>query len=281
MKIGLYLHPKNGNFGQDKRIVYTWKEMQKAKEEGYITISEDLFFIIKKLEENKHLLKEINKFRKKFSIPIGGLDKQKYIKNEKYFLFDRFASLKGSDKHEGEVSKTAHEIVDYIKGVREKYIISPLVKYQLINIFLSELFNTANFFHCSEEISLTKPLYVPFKNETPIMETISVVPPFSFSSVRIFLNSPKIKKDTLKKFIDKNWDQIQARLNMVEDIKAYTISDRDKNILELKEIKGKTYRQIAGILSEEGLFIEEDAIKTAYLRATQKIKNLFYPKSGT
>jgi len=106
-------------------------------------------------------------------------------------------------------------------------------------------------------------------NEDPETEST----PWCF---QISISSP-VTKNKLISYIENHWTAMSEQINKLEKGGTVRVSDRDLRIVELRDVKKRSYSRIADdIIIEFALdnrdgSINEDSVKTAYKRAKNKI----------
>ncbi len=94
--------------------------------------------------------------------------------------------------------------------------------------------------------------------------------------VRIIIRS-QITKHALVTFIEKNWEVIEKKLAIASRLDRSTVTDRDMQIVTLREDSDLTFNQIRKQLADSGEVssaMTEDAIKQAYYRTKEKITQI-------
>lgn len=91
-----------------------------------------------------------------------------------------------------------------------------------------------------------------------------------------------VTRNQLDRFIKLNWPRIEAEMEKLSDRPMYYISERDRRIIELRDIDHLPYSKIVDIITKEFRVdnldgqLNEDSIKNAYSRAKAKISSLIH-----
>lgn len=208
-------------------------------------IDRKTYSIVKALENNKDFENELQKLRKEFGIPIQG------------YSFDEWNNIKKNRQNDTGFISLRHNlrVIGTNKLIRKfniPYLLQDNLTYVLIGNFLY--------------LPMTR-LYLEIPN--------TLLPVYDGPEIKIVIQS-SVSKNQLIKFIENNWEILDREMAMFGQENSSFISDRDTQIIFLRDDKKMKFREIADLLAEEvdDFNINEDMIKIAYHRAKNKISIL-------
>lgn len=245
MKISFYIAQMEGKVPNQK-IWYTVADTyEKANKVIRGSIDKKTYSFIKALEDNKDFELEVKKIRTEFNIPIDG------------YSFDEWTKYKFEKKMDKDFMSWRLKLrVNGAKRLVEKFNIPYLLQDNLVFILLG------NYIY----IPLTR-LYVEAPN--------TLLPVYDGPELKIVIQSP-VSKNQLIKFINENWITLEKEMVIFGNEASTFVSERDRQIITLRDEKKYKFREIADLLMEEtdNFDINEDMVKRAYHRAKSKIDTL-------
>ncbi len=245
MKISFYIAQMTGKVPNQKIWHTVADTYEKANKVIRGSIDKKTHSFIKALEDNKEFEIEVKKIRTEFNIPTDG------------YSFDEWNKYKTEKKANKDFMSWRLKLsVNGAKRLVEKFNIPYLLQDNLVFIVVG------NYIY----LPLTR-LYIEAPN--------TLLPVYDGPELKIVLQSP-VSKNQLIKFIDENWTTLEKEMVMFGNETSAFISERDRQIVTLRDEKNYKFREIADLLTEEtnNFDINEDMVKRAYHRAKNKINTL-------
>lgn len=245
---------------------YELTELVKLEEKDY---KENLSFYhtIKGLELSSDFEKLILDARKKLNIPIEGYSIDEYKKVVMPWKFDKQKEF------------TDDEIKLSLERLK--------LKQKIVNI-INRRINSYSILHTEIEHII----YANFVVAPPdkIMHTLwaeseDEMTDGLFEEFQIILFA-QVSKNELINYINNNWSKISKDLEKLGSPSDFYISKRDYRIIELRDKNKLTFKKIVNEIIKEFKIddiegkVNEDAVKTAYRRAKNKILLLTTPQKG-
>jgi hypothetical protein len=245
MNINILVTKYEGKF-PDTKIWYvkanTFEEICAALPDA---IERKTYTTIKALEKNESFQKDIAYLRDTFSIPKEGFTQEEWDEHKKNRRTD---------------AKYAQWRLNLENALRtllvSKYKIPTLLHANLLYVVLANM------------------VYLPL-NKIYLETPGTVLPLFNGDNLKLVLDG-KVSQRELINYIKKNWDDISESMdNVLKSPEEINISDRDFEILELRDNKKLGFDKIADVISDKyNIIISYDAINTAYHRAKKTIESL-------
>jgi len=233
---------KHPNIEFNYKLVDTLKDANKIKGNS---IDKKTIHFLGVLEQNADFIKEVVSIRKEFEIKESGLQ------------FEDWLVLKSSKRKDDSYNKWKFSIDKASrKQLVEKFRIPYLLQSNLVYIVI------ANF------------IYVPLPKillEVPN----TLMPVYDGPEIILKIQSP-VSKRQLIEFVESNWSDIEENMHMFGNELDVFVSDRDKEIIFMRDVKKMKYSEIADVIAQktDNYEINEDMIKRAYHRAKYNIKKI-------
>lgn len=232
---------------------------------------DSFYFLIKITEKNGNFIKFVYEIRKELKIQSEGMSVEDYY------------NLELNYRDNGDIesdNKLIKKYIDYKKHIHQK--VSKYLKEIYIDIRLVDQIKNIVLANC----------VLPYKKITyegiyPISNSFINQPNFRHQYNR-FVNieiSAKVKRPDLIRFINENWSEIEENLNYLIPEPNLYITKKDMRIYELRTNQNLIFKKIADKIIEEfevddfEAKINEDSVKTAYLRTKKKIDSIFIKRN--
>lgn len=237
--------------------------LQEIEKIDSLAFDKDFYYYVKALEQNPLFVTAIENVRKKFNIPKNGYPRQE------------IETLRLYPKDTHEVSYISKELLDRQFEMQE-----------LVEQIDKESFRIYKALKLNKEMkqALTDIILSNCIYSTGPAIRIETDDDFGSYPERveavIIRVQKKVTKNQLLRFIEDNWSSIYSELKHLSPFSHAYISDRDRLILRLRDIKKLSYRKIADEIikslniDDPEAKINEDSVKTAYKRAKNKIQSL-------
>jgi len=245
-----------------KAFATEWKEIRELSKTDPAP-DEDTFVLFKALELNKSLEKELIQARRSLRIPENGLTWEQYAKRKD-------TKADHSKKELEDIIYFIHNHDKEIYRIKRKLHLHPQVAEQLENLILG-YFVEPSFrgvsYGCNGANVEDYESIEDFDKDVEVDQVLIDM-------------TKKISKNELLKYINSNWTEISKLLDYLPEVKHFYISPRDMRIVELRDTQKLKYNEIAQQIIKEFSIddingsVNEDSIKTSYMRAKSKIEEL-------
>lgn len=245
-----------------------WKEIKELSKTEPAP-DEDTYLLFKALELNKSLEKELIHARRNLRLPENGLSWEEYKKRKdtkadhsKQELEDILYFLHNHDKE--------------IYRIKRKLYLHPQITEQLENLILG-YFVEPSFrgisYGCNGANVDDYESIEDFDKDVEVDQVLIDI-------------TKRTSKNELFKYINNNWKNITKLMDYLPEVKHFYISPRDMRIVELRDNQKLKYSEIAEQIIKEFSIddingsVNEDSIKTSYMRAKSKIDELAKTKKS-
>lgn len=238
-----------------------WSEICEYQKYHNVAPTRSDYNLVKLLEKDSRFEKMITSARKSAGIPENGISWQEYAKM--HFISKTHRSNKSKlPETKGERGKELNLLckvvkeITFLRGNNLDYFVSNQLPHLMYGNFV-----------CCE------PPFISW-DYAPHLEDWDDY----YYNITIQIKN-QVSKNELINYIENNWENISKSMHLPPENKFF-ISPRDQRIIELRDKKGFTFKQVADkIISTLNLTnsdgkINEDSVKTAYSRAKKKISSL-------
>lgn len=235
-------------------VVHSYNDIKKAEQTSLCGHSRSFFNFIQALGRNATFVKEVLTIRKELRLPEAGLPFKKYLGFNDFVAKHIKKDISIVQRFLG--SNKLHNSFIYPREIDK--CLYDIVFYGIVSPFSAV--------------------------QSSIAWNLSISSPVECVELNIFA---PVTKHALHKFIDRNWKEIAASMNHLEQKPTADFSQirpRDFEIVDLRDQKKFTFAKIEGILSDRygeddvDATINQDSVKTAYTRTKKKIFDIFKSK---
>ena len=236
-------------------VVHDYASIRQAEKKGLLGHEKLFVNYIQALSNNENFTKEVFKTRKELLLPCDGLPFKQYLD------FNQFLKANMPKKQAFVMS-----FMNECQRLRSEYVFHNNTSEHLYDIIFYGFVNPFNL----EQSAIS----LRFSTPEPI------------EAIEIKIYEP-MSKNAVLRYIDKNWKSIESGMKYITKKSTtdfHLISDRDFEIVTLRDEQKLTFAKIADKISKSSIeddsdsAINEDSIKTAYKRAKKKISDIFKPK---
>lgn len=254
---------KTGNY----EVIYTWSALQKTK-----SYTKQIYNYVQILAENELLINAVQEFRKKFPIQYSLQDFLDVLSSER--------AENAQEKLPGRWNlhtvmfpqQKATKAAWYIAKFMTAHHIIPVIQRQLETIF---------YFGFVDERIMD--LENPIQLHVPDLSEDEYIGFYKRPPIAVYLNSSRIKKEKIFKFLRQHWGEIDEYFKKNESIENISLSDDEMKVSAARR-RGWGYRKIKDTLFKKGKKNErkdEFNITQMRYRTNNKIKHIVRRKNIT
>ncbi len=270
LKIGFLIWKRGlGRKTGKYEVVYTWPALQKSRPRIY---TKQIYNYIQILAENDLLINAVQDFRKKFPIRYSLQDLLDVLSLERTGNTQEKLPSRWNLHTVMFPSQKATKAAWYIAKFMIAHHIVPVIRRQLETIFYFG-FVDERIMELEEPIQLyirdlSEDEYIGFCRRPPIA---------------VYLNSSRIKKEKVFKFLRQHWEKIEDYFKKNESIENISLSDDEMKVSSARR-RGWKYREIKDTLFKKGKKNErkdEFNLTQMRYRTNNKIKHIVRRKNIT